>query len=72
MRIFITFALLSFVIVAACTAINGNNQNARNLILSEQELRFAGNALRTVLGSNINSYVSQRERKKKQKSHRLI
>lgn len=52
------FALLSFIVVSSSTTLNGNTQNAKNLILTEQELRFAGNALRTVLGSNVNSYVS--------------
>lgn len=58
MRIPIIFVLLSF-FLASCFAINGNN--ARNLILTEQELRFAGSSLRTVLASNSNSYVSCRE-----------
>lgn len=57
MRMLITFALLSL-FVGLCIALNGNGPNARNLILTEQELRFAGNALRTVLASNVNSYVS--------------
>ena len=34
------------------------NANTRNLVLNEQELRFAGIALRTVLSSNVNAYVS--------------
>ena len=33
-------------------------QSTRHLVLTEQELLFAGSALRTVLASNANAYVS--------------
>lgn len=53
----VTFALLSLFFVFCC-ALNGNGANTRNLILNEKELRFAGSALREVLATNVNSYVS--------------
>jgi hypothetical protein len=36
----------------------GPNSGPRNLVLTEQELKFAGTALRAALTSNSNSYVS--------------
>lgn len=59
----ITFMLLSL-FFAACVALNGKSADlkantGKNLILSEQELKFAGSAIRTVLASNVNAYVSQ-------------
>lgn len=51
------------VLFATCFANKGVNQNGMNLVLNEQELRFAGNALRTVLGNNVNAYVRWIERK---------
>jgi hypothetical protein len=57
MRLSMNFLLLSL-FVAFCVALNGNGPNTRNLILTEQELRFAGSALREVLATNVNSYVS--------------
>lgn len=36
---------------------------SRDLILNEQELRFAGNALHTVLALNANSYVSWKRKR---------
>lgn len=56
MRALETFLLL-FMLVCGLSAI-GPNPNSRNLILTEQELRFAGSALREVLATNVNSYVS--------------
>jgi hypothetical protein len=35
------------------------DNRARNLILTDQELRFAGHALRTVFSGNTMSYVSE-------------
>jgi hypothetical protein len=57
MGLSMTFLLLSL-FAAFCVALNGNGANTKNLILTEQELRFAGSALREVMATNVNSYVS--------------
>ena len=55
--IFVIFILLSLACCISCQG-RGQNQGPRNLILTEQELKFAGTALRAALTSNANSYVS--------------
>jgi hypothetical protein len=54
-----TFALLSL-LIASCMGSREviGTQSTKHLVLTEQELRFAGTALRTVLASNDNAYVS--------------
>lgn len=60
-----TFAAFS-VLLAFCLASKENYQSGmKSLVLNEQELRFAGSALQTVLGNNMNAYVSFDERKSK-------
>lgn len=58
------FFILSF-FIASCFAVrempagSGIIGQTRNLILTEQELRFAGHTLRSVLSGNVNGYVSR-------------
>lgn len=64
------FVILS-IFVASCLAQGGSDYRvsggvvavgggqSRNLVLTEQELRFAGNTLRSVLSGNFHGYVSQ-------------
>jgi hypothetical protein len=60
MRIGIVGLLIALVVAhGSCSRSQGaRDQSLRSLVLNEQELKFAGSALRTVLGSNVNSYVS--------------
>lgn len=61
MRILIVGIFVVFMAFSTDSIAGGSRnqlQNARNIILNEQELKFAGTALRTVLSSNVNSYVS--------------
>lgn len=62
------FVILS-IFIASCLTIDAERSDyrvggvsggqSRNLVLTEQELRFAGNTLRSVLHGNVNGYVSQ-------------
>lgn len=55
MKVFIMLLCLT----TACHCQNRNRPaDTRTLLLSDQELRFAGYALQTVFGSNPNAYVS--------------
>jgi hypothetical protein len=63
-----TFCILIIVALASCQKRRPDrldrpdrgdkNPGARNLVLTEQELRFAGNSLRTVFSTNLNNFVS--------------
>lgn len=54
-----TFVLLSL-LLTSCVGSREliGTPKSTNLVLTEQELRFAGTALRSVLASNVNAYVS--------------
>lgn len=57
MKVFFT---LIFLVTACCCQNRNRGADARTLVLSDQELRFAGYALQTVFSSNPNAYVSCR------------
>ena len=54
MRILIAFVLLSLLAFIGLECVNAN---ARSLILTDQELRIAGQSLRAVLATNAKNYV---------------
>lgn len=54
----IIFVILIVAYLGCFAKSQGRGPGPRNLVLTEQELKFAGTALRAALTSNSNSYVS--------------